>query len=494
MTDTKEAIYVGSESGAPENKQFFPLKWGNRHGLIAGATGTGKTVTLQNLAEGFSRAGVPVFMADVKGDLSGMCEPSEMQDFLVKRANIIGLEPYEGEKFPVTFWDVYGESGHPVRTTISEIGPILLSRMLELNDTQEGVMNIAFRIADEEGMLLLDLKDLRAMLINMAERSSEISSTYGMVSKQSIGAIQRALLRLEDQGADQFFGEPALDLRDFMRTDYDGKGMINLLAADKLMNSPRLYATFLLWILAELFEELPEQGDADKPRLVFFFDEAHLLFKDAPKALLEKVEQVVRLIRSKGVGVFFVTQNPQDIPEGVLGQLGNRVQHALRAFTPKQQKFIKVAATTYRENPKFDVADVIVDLGVGEALVSTLEGKGNPSMVERTLVRPPCSKLGPASEAAKAKALENDGVGAKYDTAQDRESAYEILQKRAEKAADQAEKAQEAASKAKPKKRGSNRQGVAEAAIKSMVRSMSSSLGRTIAREVIRGVMGGFKR
>lgn len=494
MSDTKEAIYIGSETDNSENKIYFPLKWGNRHGLIAGATGTGKTVTLQNLAEGFSRAGVPVFMADVKGDLSGMCETSEMQDFLLKRANLIGLDLYNGEQFPVTFWDVYGEQGHPVRTTISEIGPILLARMLELNDTQEGVLNIAFRISDEEGMLLLDLKDLRALLINMAERSSEISSTYGMVSKQSIGAIQRALLRLEDQGGEKFFGEPALDLRDFMRRDYDGRGMINLLAADKLMNSPRLYATFLLWLLAELFEELPEQGDADKPRLVFFFDEAHLLFDDAPKALLDKVEQVVRLIRSKGVGVYFITQNPQDIPESVLGQLGNRVQHALRAFTPKQQKFIKVAATTYRENPKFDVAEAIPDLGVGEALVSTLEGKGNPSMVERTMVRPPCSKLGPAEEAAKKKALSDDGVGAKYDTEQDRESAYEILQKRAEKAAEQAEKAQEVAEKSKPKKRSSNRQSVTEAAVKSIVRSMSSSLGRTIAREVIRGVMGSLKR
>lgn len=494
MSDTKEAIYIGSETDNPENKIYFPLKWGNRHGLIAGATGTGKTVTLQNLAEGFSRAGVPVFMADVKGDLSGMCEDGEMQDFLTKRASVIGLTEYKAEKYPVTFWDVFGEQGHPVRTTISEIGPILLARMLELNDTQEGVLNIAYRIADEEGMLLLDLKDLRALLINMAERASEISSTYGMVSKQSIGAIQRSLLRLEDQGADKFFGEPALDLRDFIRTDFDGRGSINILNAVKLMNSPRLYATFLLWILSELFEELPEQGDAEKPRLVFFFDEAHLLFTDAPKALLEKVEQVVRLIRSKGVGVFFVTQNPQDIPESVLGQLGNRVQHALRAFTPQQQKFIKVAATTYRENPKFNVADVIPDLGVGEALVSTLEGKGNPSMVERTLVRPPCSKLGPADEAAKKKAMADDGVGVKYDTTQDRESAYEILQKRAEKAAEQDEKAQTAAEKAKPVKRASNRQSVGEAAVKSIVRSMSSSLGRTIAREVLRGVMGSLKR
>lgn len=494
MSDTPEAIYVGSETGVPENKLYFELKWGNRHGLIAGATGTGKTVTLQDLAEGFSNAGVPVFMADVKGDLSGICQPSEMQDFLVKRAETIGLDGYKPQAFPVTFWDMYGEQGHPVRTTISEIGPILLARMLELNDTQEGVLNIAFRLADEEGMLLLDLKDLRALLISMSERSSEISSTYGNVSKQSIGAIQRSLLRLEDQGGDKFFGEPALELADLMRKDLDGKGYINILAADKLMNSPRLYATFLLWLLAELFEELPEAGDSTKPKLVFFFDEAHLLFDDAPKALLEKVEQVVRLIRSKGVGVFFITQNPADVPDTVLGQLGNRVQHALRAFTPKQQKAIKQAAETYRENPKFKVADVITELGVGEALVSTLEGKGTPSIVERALIRPPTSKLGVASAEAKRMALQADGVGAKYDKTQDRESAYEILQKKAEKAAEQAAKAQEEAAKAKAKKKSSGRQSVAEAAVKSAVRSISSSIGRTIAREIIRGVMGGLKR
>ena len=494
MADTPEAIYVGSETGNPDNKLYFELKWGNRHGLIAGATGTGKTVTLQDLAEGFSNAGVPVFMADVKGDLSGICQPSEMQDFLVKRAETIGLTDYKPSAFPVCFWDMYGKQGHPVRTTISEIGPILLARMLELNDTQEGVLNIAFRLADEEGMLLLDLKDLRSLLINMHDRASEISGTYGNVSKQSIGAIQRSLLRLEDQGGDKFFGEPALELKDLMRTDMDGRGYINILAADELMNSPRLYATFLLWLLSELFEELPEAGDSTKPKFVFFFDEAHLLFDDAPKALMEKVEQVVRLIRSKGVGVFFITQNPADVPDTVLGQLGNRVQHALRAFTPKQQKAIKQAAETYRENPKFKVADIITELGVGEALVSTLEGKGSPSIVERALIRPPSSKLGPATAEAKRMALQADGVGEKYDKTNDRESAYEILQKRAEKAAEQAEKAQEAAEKSKTKKRSSNRQSVGEAAIKSIVRSMSSSLGRTIAREIIRGVMGGLKR
>ena len=492
--DIPPRIYIGSETDNSENNLYFDLKWANRHGLIAGATGTGKTVTLQNLAEGFSDNGVPVFMADVKGDLSGLCQPSEMQDFLVKRANLIGLEDYKPRTYPTVFWDVFSESGHSVRTTISEIGPILLARMLELNDTQEGVLNIAFRHADEEGMLLLDLKDLRALLVSLAENASEISKEYGMVSKQSVAAIQRSLLRLEDQGGSHFFGEPALDLKDFMRTDMDGKGMVNILSADKLMHNPRLYATFLLWMLSELFEELPEAGDAEKPKLVFFFDEAHLLFDDAPKALLEKVEQVVRLIRSKGVGIFFITQNPADIPDNVLGQLGNRVQHALRSFTPKQQKAIRAAADTYRENPKFDVEDVITDLGVGEALVSTLEGKGNPSMVERTMVRPPMSRLGPATADAKRMAMQADGIGGKYDTVEDRESAYEVLKKRAEEATEKAAKAQEEAEKTKPKKRSSNRQSVGEAAVKSVVRSLSSTIGRTIAKEILRGVMGSLKR
>ena len=490
-----DAIYIGQSVGKDKPQQYFPLKWGNRHGLIAGATGTGKTVTLQNLAEGFSDAGVPVFMADVKGDLSGMCQHSDMQDFLVKRADIIGFsQEYKSRVYPAVFWDLFGDQGHPIRTTVSEMGPLLLARILELNDTQEGVLNICFRVADEQGLLLLDFKDLRALLNTVNEQRAEISSTYGNVSPASIGAIQRNLLRLEDQGAADFFGEPALELKDFMRTDLDGKGKINILAADKLMLSPRLYATFLLWLLSELFEELPEAGDADRPKLVFFFDEAHLLFDDAPKALLEKVEQVVRLIRSKGVGVFFITQNPADVPDTVLGQLGNRIQHALRAFTPKQQKAIKQAAETYRENPEFDVADVITELGVGEALVSTLEGKGQPSIVQRTLIRPPSSKLGPATADAKKMAMQASGMGPKYDEVNDRESAFEILNKRAEKAAEQAVKAQEAAEKAKPKRRSSNRQSVGEAAVKSVVRSLSSTIGRTIARELIRGVMGGLKR
>lgn len=487
-------IYLGSETGKAENRQLLGLKWANRHGLIAGATGTGKTVTLQVMAEGFSNAGVPVFMADVKGDLTGLCMPSEKQDFLVKRAAEIGLDPYTPQAFPVTLWDLFGEGGHPMRTTVSEIGPLLLSRLLDLNDTQEGVLSIAFHLADEEGMLLLDLKDIQALLNYMGENAGGISSKYGQVSKASVGAIQRALLQFEQQGGARFFGEPALDLKDFMRTDMDGKGMVNILMADRLMQSPRLYSTFLLWMLAEMFEEMPEAGDLEKPKLVFFFDEAHLLFKDAPKPLLEKVEQVVRLIRSKGVGVYFVTQNPQDIPESVLGQLGNRVQHALRAFTPQQQKFIKQAAQTYRANDKFKIDDVIGELITGEALVSTLQDKGAPGIVQRTLIRPPSSRLGPATAEAKRMALMADGVGGKYDKTRDRESAYELLMRRAEQAAQQAEKAQGARRPQAGGGRLSQRQGTGEAFVKSVTRAMGSSLGRTITREIMRGIMGSMKR
>lgn len=490
-----DAVFVGRSVGSRQEAQYLPLKWGNRHGLIAGATGTGKTVTLQVLAEGFSDAGVPVFMADVKGDLSGVCQPSEMQDFLTKRANVIEFSSeYKASAYPAVFWDVFGEKGHPVRTTVSEIGPLLLARMLELNDTQEGVLNICFRVADEQGLLLLDLKDLRALLNSVNDEREEIGATYGNVSTGSIGAIQRSLLRLEDQGADRFFGEPALDLTDLMKTDIDGKGNINILAADKLMNSPRLYATFLLWMLSELFEELPEAGDSDKPKFVFFFDEAHLLFTDAPKALLEKVEQVVRLIRSKGVGIFFITQNPADVPETILGQLGNRVQHALRAFTPKQQKDIKAAAQTYRANDEFDVADVITELGVGEALVSTLEGKGQPSIVQRTLIRPPSSRLGVASESAKSMVMSASSFGRKYDETIDRESAFEILAKRAEEAAKKADAEMIDEKKSRDAGSSSRRQSVGEAAVKSVVRSVSSSVGRMIAREIMRGLMGALKK
>ncbi len=487
-------IFLGAETGNSGNRQELALKWANRHGLIAGATGTGKTVTLQVLAEGFSNAGVPVFMADVKGDLTGLCMSSEKQDFLVKRAEEVGLAPYNAQAFPVALWDLFGEGGHPVRTTVSEVGPLLMSRLLDLNDTQEGVMSVAFHMADEEGMLLLDLKDIQALLAYMGEHASEISSKYGQVSKASVGAIQRALLQFEQQGGEKFFGEPALDLKDFMRTDMDGKGVVNILLADKLMQSPRLYSTFLLWMLSELFEEMPEAGDLDKPKLVFFFDEAHLLFKDAPKSLLEKIEQVVRLIRSKGVGIYFVTQNPQDIPESVLGQLGNRVQHALRAFTPQQQNFIKQAAQTYRANPAFKVEDVIGELVTGEALVSMLQGKGEPGIVQRILIRPPSSRLGPASAEARRMSMMADGVGGKYDKTQDRESAYEVLNNRAERATEQAERAQTASRTTVPKPRASTRQSNGDAFVKSMTRAMGSSLGRTITREIIRGIMGSMRR
>jgi hypothetical protein len=393
-------------------------------------------VTLQIMAEGFSRAGVPVFCADVKGDLSGIATAGTEKDFLEARAEKIGFaEDYAYDATPTIFWDLFGEKGHPIRTTISEMGPLLLSRLMDLNETQEGVLNIAFRIADEEGLMLLDLKDLRAMLLSLDERKDEISAKYGNVSTASIGAIQRRLLVLEDQGGANFFGEPALKIADFMRTHTDGRGIVSVLAADKLMNNPRLYATFLLWLLSELFEELPEVGNPDKPRVVFFFDEAHLLFDEAPKALLERVEQVCRLIRSKGVGVYFVTQNPLDVPDEVLSQIGNRVQHALRAFTPRDQRAVKAAAETFRPNPELDAFEVITQLGVGEALVSTLEKKGVPSIVQRTLIRPPSSRLGPLEDDERAEQMKTSPVLGQYDEAVDRESAYEILKKRGEDAA-----------------------------------------------------------
>ena len=435
-----DAIYLGTAGDLP---QYLDLKLANRHGLITGATGTGKTVTLQIMAESFSRAGVPVFCADVKGDLSGVAAAGTTKDFLEARAQTIGFaDQYTYEATPTIFWDLFAEKGHPIRTTISEMGPLLLSRLLDLSDAQEGALNIAFRIADEEGMLLLDLKDLRSMLVYLDERSSEISATYGNISTASIGAIQRRLLVLEDQGGANFFGEPALKISDFMRTDTSGRGLVSVLAADKLMNNPRLYGTFLLWLLSELFEELPEVGNPDKPRCVFFFDEAHLLFDEAPRALLERVEQVVRLIRSKGVGVFFVTQNPLDVPDEVLSQIGNRVQHALRAFTPRDQRAVKAAAETFRPNPDFDAFEVITQLGVGEALVSTLEKKGIPSVVQRTLIRPPSSRLGPLEDHERAALIKTSPVMGQYDEPVDRESAYEILKKRGEEAAEAEARAQ----------------------------------------------------
>ena len=434
-----DAIFVGGGGEGYGAPQTLLLKYGNRHGLIAGATGTGKTVTLQILAEGFSAAGVPVFMADVKGDLAGIAQPGSAEHKLhepfMKRAATIGLD-LQYQAFPVVFWDLFGEQGHPIRATVAEMGPLLLSRLLELTEPQEGVLNVAFRLADEEELPLLDLKDLQALLTFIAENDSAVSARYGLVSTTSIGAIQRRLLVLENQGAAQMFGEPALELADLMRVDAQGRGVVNLLAADKLMNSgPRLYATFLLWLLSELFEELPEVGDPDKPKLVFFFDEAHLLFNDAPKALVAKVEQVARLIRSKGVGVYFITQNPADVPEMILGQLGNRVQHALRAFTAKDQKGLKLAAETYRPNPRFAIEEAIRDVGTGEAVTSFLEAKGIPGMAERTLVRPPSSQLGPIDPAIRAQLMRASGLGAKYDTAIDRDSAHERLRARAERAA-----------------------------------------------------------
>ncbi|MEM7303340.1 MAG: helicase HerA-like C-terminal domain-containing protein [Pseudomonadota bacterium] len=497
-------IYLGTSRKPDDSLQkaeYLNLKLANRHGLITGATGTGKTVTLQILTEGFSNAGVPVFCADVKGDLSGLAEQGNMEDFLIKRADDIGLDNYQPNEFPVVFWDLFGDQGHPIRTTISDMGPLLLSRLMDLSDAQEGVLNIAFRIADEEGLLLLDMEDLQSMLNHIAENASDISRRYGNVTKQSVGAIQRSLLVLEEQGGKNFFGEPALDVRDIMRTTRDGRGAVNILAADKLMMSPRLYATFLLWLLSELFEELPEVGDPDRPRLVFFFDEAHLLFDEAPRILVERVEQVVKLIRSKGVGVYFVTQNPLDVPDGVLAQLGNRVQHALRAYTPREQKAVKTAAETFRPNKDFDAFETITQLGVGEALVSTLLKKGVPSVVQRTLIRPPESRLGPITASERKKIMNMSPVAGQYDESVDRESASEILAKRAEEraAAEEAERQREdeekirrRGSRARGRERrgGYRRQTVAEAAIKSITRSVASSLGRAL----VRGILGGLKR
>ena len=446
MTESASDIFLGL--GADGSRQALLLSRSNRHGLIAGATGTGKTVTLQGIAESFSAAGVPVFLADVKGDLSGIAMPGSPNfkhaDKLESRAKELGITDYAYADNPVIFWDLYGEQGHPIRTTVSEMGPLLLSRLLDLNETQEGVLQIIFRYADENGLLLLDFEDLSALLAWANENAAELSGKYGNVTKPSVGSIQRQLLSFEAQGADNFFGEPALEIDDFLKVDDKGRGYVNVLAADKLMRSPKLYATFLLWLLAELFESLPEVGDPEKPKLVFFFDEAHLLFDDAPKALQDTIEQVVRLIRSKGVGVFFITQNPIDIPEEVAGQLGNRVQHALRAFTPRDQRAIKAAAETFRVNPKLDVEAVITELKVGEALVSTLDDEGAPTVVERTLIKPPRSRLGPVEPKERAIIQSISPVEGKYDTRANRESAAEVL---AAKAADAAATAQEVAEK-----------------------------------------------
>jgi DNA helicase HerA-like ATPase len=478
----------------------------NRHGLIAGATGTGKTVTLQRLAEGFSRIGVPVFLADVKGDLAGLSRPGELKGKVKERLELLKIADAAFEACPTVFWDAFGEQGHPVRTTVSEMGPLLLARMLGLNDTQGGVLTLAFKIADDNGLLLLDLKDLRAMLQHVGDNAKTFRTQYGNISAASIGAIQRGLLALEQQGADKFFGEPALDIADLMQTDGKGRGVINILAADKLMAAPKLYSTLLLWLLSELFEELPEVGDPEKPRLVFFFDEAHLLFDEAPPALLEKIEQVVRLIRSKGVGVYFVTQNPLDVPDTVLGQLGNRVQHALRAFTPRDQKAVRSAATTLRANPKLNVEAAITELGVGEALVSMLDEKGRPSVVERAFVLPPGTRIGPITGEERGRLIKASPLAGTYDKTEDRESAYEKLAKHVaertggapQPAAGQAQSAGGGLFGAlgdflggSTGPRGGHREGAVEAAAKSAARAIGSQLGRQIVRGVLGGLLGG---
>ncbi|HEX4765458.1 MAG TPA: helicase HerA-like domain-containing protein [Lichenihabitans sp.] len=494
--------------------EYLTLKLGNRHGLVTGATGTGKTVTLQLLAEGFSNAGVPVFAADVKGDLAGLAKPGDGKPAFVKRAQDLGLA-YAPRAFPVIFWDLFGEQGSPIRATVAEMGPLLMSRLLELNDTQAGVLNILFRVADEQGLLLLDLKDLRAMLAYVAEHAGELTTTYGNVSSATIGTIQRQLLVLENQGAANFFGEPALEIDDFLSVAPNGRGVVSILAADKLMRSPRLYATFLLWFLSELFERMPEVGDLDKPKLVFFFDEAHVLFDNAPKSLMQAIEQVVRLIRSKGVGVYFVTQNPLDVPDTVLGQLGNRVQHALRAFTPRDAKAVKAAADTFRQNPALDAADAIKELGVGEALVSMLQPDGTPEMVERSLIAPPSSRVGPITPDERKALVEAGPIYGKYDAPIDRQSAYEVLQQRASGGPPQAAPAPANAppgpSAPTPASSGGGLLGGLEhwwsgggssrgrmtngqVIVRSAIQSAARSVGTQVAREIMRGVLGGMQR
>ena len=513
--DTGDGIFIGVGGDKP---QVLELRRANRHGLIAGATGTGKTVTLQGIIEGFSKAGVPCFVADVKGDLSGLgmsgSALAKTHAAFAARAEEIGDTDWTYASTPVQFWDLFGERGHPIRTTISEMGPLLLARLMDLNAVQEGVLTVAFHVADTEKLLLIDLDDLQAMLSYCAGRSDELTTTYGNVSKQSIGAIQRSLLQLRSQGADHFFGEPALDMDDFIGLDDKGRGIVNILAADKLMASPKLYSTFLLWLMSELFEHLPEVGDPDKPKLCFFFDEAHLLFDEAPKALLEKIEQVVRLIRSKGVGIYFITQNPVDIPDTVAGQLGNRVQHALRAFTPRDQAAVRSAAETFRANPGVDLATVITELKVGEALVSLLQADGSPTPVERTLIKPPASRVGPLSDAERSTLIQTDAIGVKYDTPVNRESAEELLaaktqeataaavaakaQTDSEKAAAEQAKVDARAAKAAEHNRIAEQRAAANSPWSRMAtsasRAASSSIGRQVANEVGRQVFGTASR
>ena len=541
--DPTSGIFIGSAAGGA-NPQQLELKRANRHGLIAGATGTGKTVTLQGMVEGLSAAGVPTFVADVKGDLSGLAmagSPTlKVHSIFAQRAAEIGMSDWTYRDFPVQFWDLFGEQGHPVRTTVSEMGPLLLSRLMNLNEVQEGVLNIAFNVADKEGLLLLDLEDLQSMLVHCGEKADELTLEYGNVSKQSVGSIQRSLLQLRSQGGDHFFGEPALDLADFIGHDDQGRGIVNILAADRLMASPRLYATFLLWLLSELFEELPEIGDPDKPILCFFFDEAHVLFDDAPPGLLEKVEQVVRLIRSKGVGVYFITQNPIDIPDKVAAQLNNRIQHKLNAFTPRDQQAVKAAADTFRVNPEIDVATAITELKIGEALVSLLQPDGSPSPVQRTLIRPPATRVGPLTPEERKVIVRTDAIGAKYDTLLDAHSAEEILKAKADEAAAAAAaaKAQSEADKAAAQQarldaiaakeaaraqaaqarleaqqqrelerqqraqereearraREAARPSMADKMMQSAGRSIASSVGRQIGNQLLRGIFGGLLR
>ncbi|WP_420479111.1 helicase HerA-like domain-containing protein [Brevundimonas sp. FT23028] len=519
MTDT--GVFLGQ---SPDKPEILLYGRANRHGVVAGATGTGKTVTLQIMAQGFSDAGVPVFCADVKGDLSGIALPGSPNEKLLARAQGMGLT-LEPKAAPVVFWDLYGQRGHPIRTTVSEIGPLLLARMLNLNEVQEGVLSVLFHVADKEGLLLLDLDDLRAMLVYLGENAERIGREVGNVAPASIAAIQRALLQLEQQGGGALFGEPALRLEDMLRTGLDGRGQVNVLDATRLMNSPRLYAAFLLWLLSELFEQLPEVGDPEKPRLVFFFDEAHLLFNDTPDALREKVEQVVRLIRSKGVGVYFVTQNPADIPDTVLAQLGNRIQHALRAYTPSEQKGLKAASQSFRPNPAFDTAECIQGLGVGEALVSTLDEKGAPNVVGRTAIRPPASRLGPATDAERAQIMGSSPVRGLYDTIVDRESAAEILAARRGEADQAAADARLAEAKARAdaaaakdagkaaaarekeqarmqaryereaaRSRAPARRSTRETPVEAMTKSVLRTAGSTLTRELLRGILGGLKR
>ena len=541
--EATSGIFIGSAAGGG-NPQQLELKRANRHGLIAGATGTGKTVTLQGIVEGLSAAGVPCFVADVKGDLSGLAmagsPTSKIHPIFAQRASDLQMSDWAYHDTPVQFWDLFGEQGHAIRTTVSEMGPLLLSRLMNLNDVQEGVLNIAFNVADKEGLLLLDLDDLQSMLVHCGEQADQLTLQYGNVSKQSIGSIQRSLLQLRSQGGDHFFGEPALDLHDFIGLDDQGRGLVNVLAADRLMASPRLYATFLLWLLSELFEELPEIGDPDKPVLCFFFDEAHLLFDDAPPGLLEKVEQVVRLIRSKGVGVYFITQNPIDIPDKVAAQLNNRIQHKLNAFTPRDQQAVKAAADTFRVNPEIDVATAITELKIGEALVSLLQPDGSPSPVQRVLIKPPSTRVGPLSPEERKVIVTTDAIGAKYDTLLDRESAEEILKAKGDEAAAAAAaaKAQNDADKAAAEQarqdaivaketarakaaqarleaqqqreaerqqaaqereearraREAARPTMADKMIQSAGRSIASSVGRQIGNQLLRGILGGFLR